>query len=97
MNLEHANNQVDQTINDDPGFQSINRGYNSVFRWNRLSLGLVAPLEAYTRGPVPSMTRHLERVHLALNLRFNQIDTEETMKRLADDILPDFPGPDIAL
>ena len=34
--------------------------------------------------------------HVALNLRFNQIDTEETMKRLADDILPEFPGPDIA-
>lgn len=30
--------------------------------------------------------------HVALNLRFNQADTEETMKRLADDILPDFSG-----
>jgi len=26
--------------------------------------------------------------------RFNQADTEETLKRLADDILPEFSGPD---
>ena len=30
--------------------------------------------------------------HVALNLRFNQADVETTLKRLADDILPDFPG-----
>ena len=34
--------------------------------------------------------------HVALNLRFNQADTEETLKRLADDILPDFSGAGIA-
>ena len=34
--------------------------------------------------------------HVALNLRFNQADTEETMQRLADDILPDFSGAGIA-
>ena len=28
--------------------------------------------------------------HVALNLRFNQADTETTLKRLADEILPDF-------
>lgn len=28
--------------------------------------------------------------HVALNLRFNQADTEDTLKRLADDILPEF-------
>lgn len=34
--------------------------------------------------------------HVALNLRFNQDDVETTMKRLADEILPDFAiqGPD---
>jgi len=30
--------------------------------------------------------------HVALNLRFNQGDTEETMKRLADALLPEFPA-----
>lgn len=28
--------------------------------------------------------------HVALNLRFNRADTEQTLKRLADEILPDF-------
>ena len=28
--------------------------------------------------------------HVALNLRFNQADTEQTLQKLADDILPDF-------
>ena len=30
--------------------------------------------------------------HIALNLRFNQTDIETTLKRLADEILPDFTG-----
>ena len=28
--------------------------------------------------------------HVALNLRFNRADVERTLKRLAEDILPDF-------
>lgn len=52
------------------GFQPINRGYNSVFRPNRLSLGLVVPIETYSKGPVPSMARHVERVQLAETLGF---------------------------
>jgi luciferase-type oxidoreductase len=46
---------------DSSAFQPINRGYNTVFRQGRLSLGLVVPLEAYMESPVPAMTRHLER------------------------------------
>jgi luciferase-type oxidoreductase len=34
--------------------------------------------------------------HVALNLRFNQADIETTLKRLAEDILPDFPGSDFS-
>jgi luciferase-type oxidoreductase len=30
--------------------------------------------------------------HVALNLRFNQADVETTLQRLADELLPDFPG-----
>lgn len=30
--------------------------------------------------------------HIALNLRFNKADIDTTLKRLADDILPDFNG-----
>ena len=54
-------------------FPTINRGYNSVFRPNRLSLGVVVPLENYSMGPVPSMTRHVERVQLAEELGFSAI------------------------
>ena len=71
--LKQANNAVHQTVNDEPGFQSINRGYNSVFRPNHLSLGLVVPLETYSQGPVPTMTRHLERVQLAEQLGFSAV------------------------
>lgn len=56
-----------------PGFQPINRGYNAVFRPGRLSLGLVAPLDSYTAGPVPAMTRHVERAQLAEELGFSAI------------------------
>ncbi|MEM9137597.1 MAG: TIGR03571 family LLM class oxidoreductase, partial [Cyanobacteria bacterium P01_F01_bin.42] len=51
-------------------FRSINRGYNSVFQMNRLSLGLVVPLEAYPTSPVPTMQRHVERIRLAEALGF---------------------------
>ncbi|MEO0539549.1 MAG: LLM class oxidoreductase [Cyanobacteria bacterium P01_A01_bin.105] len=52
------------------GFRSINQGYNTVFRPNRLSLGLVVPIETYAKGPVPTMARHVERVQLAEALGF---------------------------
>ena len=55
------------------GFQPLNRGYNSVFRMNRLSVGLVVPLEAYTHGPMPSMSRHVGRVQLAERLGFSAL------------------------
>ena len=56
-----------------PIFEPINRGYNSVFRPNRLSLGLVVPLETYASGPVPTMARHIERVQLAEELGFSAV------------------------
>lgn len=54
-------------------FQSINRGYNAVFHQNRLSLGLVVPLENHSMNPVPTMTRHVERVQQAEALGFSAI------------------------
>ncbi|MEO9525413.1 MULTISPECIES: LLM class oxidoreductase [Gammaproteobacteria] len=54
-------------------FAQINRGYNQVFQPNRLSIGLVAPLESYSSGPVPSMNRHLERVRLAEKSSFSAV------------------------
>lgn len=68
-----ADISADRTIADDSHFASINRGYDSVFRPGRLSLGLVVPLERYAHAPVPSMTRHLERVQFAEALGFSAI------------------------
>ncbi|MEM9193042.1 MAG: LLM class oxidoreductase [Myxococcota bacterium] len=60
-------------VSEPEGFPSLNRGYDSVFRAGRLSIGLVVPLERYDRGPVPSMARHLERAQLAEALGFSAL------------------------
>ncbi|MEM9272519.1 MAG: LLM class oxidoreductase [Cyanobacteria bacterium P01_F01_bin.143] len=59
---------IEQTKNLE--FQSLNQGYNSVFRLGKLSLGLVVPIESYALGAVPTMTNHVERVQLAEKLGF---------------------------
>lgn len=58
---------------DSSPFESINQGYNSVFNPNRLSIGLVVPLESYPNGPVPTMRDHLERIQLAEKLGFSAV------------------------
>ncbi len=55
------------------GFEQVNRGYNSVFKPGKLSLGLVVPLENYGMSAVPQMQQHLERVQLAEKLGFSSI------------------------
>lgn len=54
-------------------FEPINRGYDSVFHPDRLTLGVVVPMETYATGPVPTMTRHLERVRLVEELGYAAI------------------------
>ena len=54
-------------------FRSINRGYDAVFHPNRLSVGLVVPIEAYPSSPVPTLERHVERVQLAEQLGFASV------------------------
>lgn len=61
------------TTFDTTEFQTINRGYNTVFHANRLSLGLVVPIENYDRSPVPEMDRHVERVQLAERLGYSAV------------------------
>ncbi len=58
---------------DTTGFSQISPTYNAVFRPGRLSLGLVAPLEAYLIDEMPTMERHMERVKLAEDLGFSAI------------------------
>ena len=58
---------------DPAPFQPINRAFNEVFQPDKLSIGLVVPIEHYVPGPVPSMERHLERVQLAESLGFSAV------------------------
>jgi len=51
-------------------FEPINRGYNTVFQPNRLSVGLVVPIENHGHDPVPTLVHHLERIQLAEQLGF---------------------------
>ena len=54
-------------------FDPINRGYDAVFRPNRLSLGLTVPIENYAQGPVPTMADHIERIQLVEELGFSAV------------------------
>ena len=54
-------------------FETINKGYNSVFRPKKLSLGLVVPLENYMDNPIPNMQNHLERVKMVEKLGFKAV------------------------
>ncbi|MEO1450556.1 MAG: LLM class flavin-dependent oxidoreductase, partial [Bacteroidota bacterium] len=54
-------------------FEPINKAYNQVFQPGKLSIGVVVPIEAYTKGPVPTMQQHLERVILVEQLGFKAI------------------------
>lgn len=58
---------------EETGFETINRGYNRTFQVNRLTVGLVIPLEAYSQDAVPTMNQHLERVRLADKLGFSAV------------------------
>lgn len=51
-------------------FPKLNRAYDTVFRPNALSIGLVVPLEAHRNDPVPHMERHIERAQMADDLGF---------------------------
>lgn len=51
-------------------FRSINQAYNTVFQPDRLSVGLVVPLENHGYDPVATMNRHIERAKLADDLGF---------------------------
>jgi len=51
-------------------FEPINRGYNTVFQPNQLSVGLVVPIENHGHKPVPTLAHHLERIQLAEQLGF---------------------------
>ncbi|SFA84729.1 luciferase-type oxidoreductase, BA3436 family [Poseidonocella pacifica] len=51
-------------------FATINRAYNATFKPGRMTVGIVAPIEAHGSNPVPTMDRHIERAQLADTLGF---------------------------
>lgn len=56
-----------------PAFPALNTAYNQVFQANKLSLGLVVPVEAYPDSPVPTMQQQIQRVQLAESLGFMSV------------------------
>lgn len=54
-------------------FEPINRGYQNIFQYGKLSLGIVIPIENYAQSSVPTMKKHLERVKLVEQLGFKAV------------------------
>ncbi|MEO0424685.1 MAG: TIGR03571 family LLM class oxidoreductase, partial [Pseudomonadota bacterium] len=54
-------------------FPPLNAGYQAVFQPDRLSLGLVVPIESYPNAAVPALDQHVERVQLAEALGFSAV------------------------
>ncbi|MEM1082156.1 MAG: LLM class oxidoreductase [Pseudomonadota bacterium] len=51
----------------------MNAAYAQVFQPNRLSIGLVVPIESYAASAVPTMQRQIERIQLAERLGFSAV------------------------
>lgn len=65
---------VSQISNSDTAeFAQINRGFNMIFKPDRLSIGLVVPLENYSSNPVPTMADQLARIQFAEQLGFSAV------------------------
>ena len=54
-------------------FARLNAGYNRLFRPQRLTVGLVVPIEAYPDSPLPGLRDHVQRVQLAEGLGFGAV------------------------
>ncbi|WP_400079019.1 LLM class oxidoreductase [Winogradskyella sp. R77965] len=54
-------------------FETINKGFNNTFQLNKLSVGVVVPIENYANSSVPIMQHHLERVKLIEELGFKAL------------------------
>lgn len=54
-------------------FESINPGYDQTLQFNKLTLGLVVPIESYQAGKKPTMQDHIEKVKQVEQLGFSAI------------------------
>tara|TARA_R110002049_G_scaffold45948_1_gene133648 strand:- start:25022 stop:26020 length:999 start_codon:yes stop_codon:yes gene_type:complete len=71
-NIEHKSLYKEIPFNQQQ-FQRLNKGYNSVFKFGRMSVGLVTPVEDYISSSVPTMRDHIARAQLAEELGFSSI------------------------
>lgn len=63
---------MDKHINTEE-FETINQGYNSVYKLNKLSIGVTLPIEHYTNSAIPTMKEQIELVQLVEELGFSSI------------------------
>lgn len=73
-----AKNSIHKLLEIEPNgsavaFPLLNNAYNSVFQPERLSVGLVVPIERYPSSAEPTMRFHLERAKLAEELGFSAL------------------------
>jgi len=54
-------------------FEKINKGFNTTFQYDKLSIGLVIPIENYANNPIPKMENHMERIKLIEELGFKAL------------------------
>ena len=54
-------------------FEHINKAFNEVFQADKLSIGLVVPIENYGLSTTPQLKDHLQRVQLAEELGFKSV------------------------
>lgn len=54
-------------------FETINQGYNSVYKLNKLTIGVTLPIEHYTNNSIPTMKEQVELVQLVEELGFSSI------------------------
>lgn len=63
---------MDNCFKDDE-FENINRAYKDIFKPNRLSIGLVVPIESYSHSSIPTMKQHIQMIELVENLGFKAV------------------------
>ena len=54
-------------------FKKINNGFNQVFQYGELSIGIVVPIENYTQGKLATMHDHLKRAQFIDSLGFKAL------------------------
>lgn len=62
-----------KTIMSTNQYQTLNKGFERTFKPNRLSIGLVVPIEHYPTSDIPNMDHDIERIVMAEELGFSAV------------------------